>query len=130
MRSRPVLPVILGIVVIAIQAALNIALAIGAFSVLSSAAPGTEGLAKSQLLAGTLLVIGIVNAVALFFVARGWGVARFVILVVGAIIVVLDVAASQLTLGDFLWAIAMVLLFLPVSNRWFGEQAAARKPRL
>lgn len=122
--KRPI-TVIVGVIVIAIQAVLTVVVAVNAISVLSKTAPGTEGLANAQLFAGLLLTIGLVSAAAIVFVARGRGIARFVILVVGGIQVLLDVASSRLTLGDLLWAIAMVLLFLPVSNAWFRSSARA-----
>ena len=123
--KRPV-SVIIGVVVIAIQAVLTVVVAINALSVLGKAAPGTEGLANTQLFAALLLTIGLVSAAAIVFVALGRGSARFVILVVGGIQVLLDIASSRLTLGDLLWAIAMVLLFLPASNAWFRSMAKAR----
>jgi hypothetical protein len=126
--KRPV-TVIIGIVVLAIQAALTILLALNLLQVLGQYPAGTEGLATSQLLAALVLVTGLVTAGALVFVARGYGLARFVIVVVGGIQVAIDIAGSQLTLGDLLWAIAMVLLFVPPSNSWFRERAAARVGR-
>jgi hypothetical protein len=126
--KRPV-TVIVGVVVLAIQAGLTIVLALNLLQVLGQYPAGTEGLATSQLLSALVLVIGLVTAGALVFVARGYGLARLVIVVVGGIQVAIDVASSQLTIGDLLWAIAVVLLFVPISNAWFRAKARERAER-
>jgi len=123
--KRPV-PVIIGVIVLALQAIFTVVVALNALAVLGQQQPGTEGLANAQLFAALLLTIGVVSASAIVFVALGRGAARFVIVVVGGIQVLLDIASSRLTLGDFVWLIAIVLLFLPVSNAWFRAQAATR----
>jgi len=123
--KRPV-PVIIGVIVLALQAIFTVVVALNALAVLGQQQPGTEGLANAQLFAALLLTIGVVSAAAIVFVALGRGAARFVIVVVGGIQVLLDIASSRLTLGDFVWLIAIVLLFLPVSNAWFRAQAATR----
>ena len=123
--KRPV-PVTIGVIVLALQAVLTVVVALNAIAVLGQAQPGTEGLANAQLFAALLLTIGVVSAVAIVFVALGRGIARFVIVVVGGIQVLLDISSSRLTLGDFLWLIAMVLLFVPVSNAWFRARATSR----
>ena len=123
--KRPV-PVIIGVIVLALQAVLTVVVALNALAVLGQTQPGTEGLANAQLFAALLLTIGVVSAAAIVFVALGRGMARFVIVVVCGIQVLLDISSSRLTLGDFLWLIAMVLLFLPVSNAWFRAQSTTR----
>lgn len=128
MKSRPV-TVTIGVIVIAIQALLTIIVAVNAVSVLGQQDPALAGLANAQLFAYLLLTIGVVTAAAIVFVWLGWGIARFAILVVGGIQVLLDISASRLTLGDFLWAVAMVLLFLPASNAWFRARARERSNR-
>ena len=123
--KRPV-PVIIGVIVLALQAIFTVVVALNALAVLGQQQPGTEGLANAQLFAALLLTIGVVSAAAVVFVALGRGIARFVIVVVGGIQVLLDISTSRITLGDFVWLIAMVLLFLPVSNAWFRAQTATR----
>ena len=123
--KRPV-PVIVGVIVLALQAIFTVVVALNALAVLGQQQPGTEGLANAQLFAALLLTIGVVSAAAVVFVALGRGIARFVIVVVGGIQVLLDISTSRITLGDFVWLIAMVLLFLPVSNAWFRAQATTR----
>ena len=123
--KRPV-PVIVGVIVLALQAIFTVVVALNALAVLGQQQPGTEGLANAQLFAALLLTIGVVSAAAVVFVALGRGIARFVIVVVGGIQVLLDISTSRITLGDFVWLIAMVLLFLPVSNAWFRAQTATR----
>ena len=123
--KRPV-PVIIGVIVLALQAIFTVVVALNALAVLGQQQPGTEGLANAQLFAALLLTIGVVSAAAVVFVALGRGIARFVIVVVGGIQVLLDISTSRITLGDFVWLIAMVLLFLPVSNAWFRAQATTR----
>lgn len=118
--------VIAGIVILGLQAAGSILIAVYVLATLGQVPAGTTGLAQSQLLSWVLLGTGVANAIALVFVARGYGVARFVVLVVGGVIVVLDLISLQPTLGDFLWILAIVLLFLPRSNAWFRAQAVAR----
>lgn len=126
--KRP-LTVIAGVAAIAVQAVLTAIVAINALVVLGALDAATEGLANAQLFAALLLTIGLVSAAAIVFVALGRGIARFVLLIVGGIQVLLDVSASQLTLGDLLWAIAMVLLFLPASSAWFRAMARGRSDR-
>ena len=123
--KRPV-PVIIGVIVLALQAIFTVVVALNALAVLGQQQPGTEGLANAQLFAALLLTIGVVSAAAVVFVALGRGIARFVLVVVGGIQVLLDISTSRITLGDFVWLIAMVLLFLPVSNAWFRAQTATR----
>ena len=123
--KRPV-PVIIGVIVLALQAIFTVVVALNALAVLGQQPPGTEGLANAQLFAALLLTIGAVSAAAIVFVALGRGTVRFVMVVVGGIQVLLDISTSRITLGDFVWLIAMVLLFLPVSNAWFRAQATTR----
>ena len=128
MNSRPV-TVIIGVIVIAVQAVLTLVVAVNALSVLGGLDAGTAGLANAQLFAALLLTIGLVSAAAIVFVWRGRGIARFVILVVGGIQALLDISSSRVTLGDLLWAIAMVVLFLPASSGWFRAKARERSGR-
>ena len=128
MNSRPV-TVIIGVIVIAVQAVLTLVVAVNALSVLGGLDAGTAGLANAQLFAALLLTIGLVSAAAIVFVWRGRGIARFVILVVGGIQALLDISSSRVTLGDLLWAIAMVVLFLPASSAWFRAKARERSGR-
>lgn len=118
--------VIAGIVILGLQAAGSILVGLYVLSLLGQAPAGTVGLAQSQLLSGVLVASGVINGSALVFIARGFGLARFVILVVGGLIVVLDFVSLQPTLGDFLWILAIVLLFLPTSGAWLRAKAAQR----
>ena len=118
-----------GIIILSLQAAGSILVGIYVLVTLGQVPANTEGLAQSQLLSGVLIASGIVNAVALVFVGRGYGVARFVILVAGGVIVVLDFISLRPTFGDFLWILAIVLLFLPKSGAWFRAKAAERPQR-
>ena len=115
-----------GIVIIAIQAVLSVIVALVLFASLSTVPAGTEGLANAQLLSGIVLAGGIINGIAIIFVARGYGIVRFVIVVVGGIVVLLDLISGNPAFGDFLWILAIVLLFLPASNAWFKAKAAQR----
>ena len=115
-----------GIVIIAIQAVLSVIVALVLFASLSTVPAGTEGLANAQLLSGIVLAGGIINGIAIIFVARGYGIVRFVIVVVGGIVVLLDLISGNPAFGDFLWILAIVLLFLPASNSWFKAKAAQR----
>lgn len=115
-----------GIVIIAIQAVLSVIVALVLFAQLSTVPAGTEGLANAQLLSGVILVGGIINGIAIIFVARGYGIARFAIVVAGGIVVLLDLISGSPAFGDLLWILAIVLLFLPVSNAWFKAKAAQR----
>ena len=108
---------------------LTLVVAVNALSVLGGLDAGTAGLANAQLFAALLLTIGLVSAAAIVFVWRGRGIARFVILVVGGIQALLDISSSRVTLGDLLWAIAMVVLFLPASSAWFRAKARERSGR-
>jgi len=115
-----------GIVIIAIQAVLSVIVALVLFATLSSVPTGTEGLANAQLLSGVVLAGGIINGIAIIFVARGYGIVRFVIVVAGGIVVLLDLISLSPAFGDLLWILAVVLLFLPQSNAWFKAKAAQR----
>jgi len=115
-----------GIVIIAIQAVLSVIVALVLFATLSTVPAGTEGLANAQLLSAVVLVGGIINGIAIIFVARGYGLARFAIVVAGGIVVLLDLISLSPAFGDLLWILAVVLLFLPASNAWFKAKAAQR----
>jgi len=115
-----------GIVIIAVQAVLSVIVALVLFATLSTVPAGTEGLGNAQLLSAVVLVGGIINGIAIIFVARGYGIVRFVIVVVGGIVVLLDLISGNPAFGDFLWILAIVLLFLPASNAWFKAKAAQR----
>ena len=115
-----------GIVIIAIQAVLSVIVALVLFASLSTVPAGTEGLANAQLLSGIVLAGGIINGIAIIFVARGYGFVRFVIVVAGGIVVLLDLISLSPAFGDLLWILAVVLLFLPASNAWFKAKAAQR----
>jgi len=115
-----------GIVIIAIQAVLSVIVALVLFAQLAAVPSGTEGLANAQLLSGVVLAGGIINGIAIIFVARGYGLARFAVVVAGGIVVLLDLISLSPAFGDFLWLLAVVLLFLPASNAWFKAKAAQR----
>ena len=115
-----------GIVIIAIQAVLSVIVALVLFASLSTVPAGTEGLANAQLLSGIVLAGGIINGIAIIFVARGYGIARFAVVVAGGIVVLLDLISLSPAFGDFLWLLAVILLFLPASNAWFKAKAAQR----
>ena len=117
-----------GIVIIAIQAVLAVIVALILFATLSGAPSNVDpdALAQAQLLSGVVLVGGIINGISIVFVARGYGIARFVILVAGGIVVLIDFISLSPTFGDFLFIAAMVLLLLPASSAWFKAKAAQR----
>jgi hypothetical protein len=115
-----------GIVIISIQAVLSVIVALVLFGTLAGIPSGTEGLANAQLLSGVVLAGGIINGIAIIFVARGYGLARFAIVVAGGIVVLIDLISLTPAFGDFLWILAVVLLFLPQSNAWFKAKAAQR----
>jgi hypothetical protein len=115
-----------GIIILGLQAIGSLLIGIYALTVLGQAPAGTAGLAESQLLSGVLLASGVINGAALVFIWRGYGIARFIVLVVGGVVVVLDFVSGRPTLGDFLWILAIVLLFLPKSGAWFRAKAAQR----
>lgn len=113
-------------VILGIGAVLAIIIGGGLLAALASAPADASGLGQARLLAGFLLFIGLVNGVSLILIARGYGAARVAVVVVGGAGVVIDIVTLSLTFGDALWALAVVLLFLPASNLFFSARATAR----
>ena len=112
-------------VIIVVQSLLGMLLALSLLSVLARVPDGTDGLVLARVLAGSVFAAGIINGVAIVSVILRQGAARWVILVVGGAIVVIDLVTGNPTYGDALWAIAMVLLFVPASTRWFRSRPPA-----
>lgn len=86
---------------------------------------------RSSAIAALLVALGVVGlyAVALVLIARGYGWARTVIVVVGAIGYVYEFASGSFSLGigEVLFLGAVILLCLPASSGYFREMDRYRR---
>lgn len=116
-----------GIIIVSIGVALGLILLLIAFSVVFSVPPGAARDAVSiPLFVTTGVIIG--NGVGIVLVILGYGWARFLLVATGLIGIVTALASgSGVGAGDFLYIVAVVLLFLPKSNDYFAARATARR---
>ena len=89
--------------------------------------PPTENLdaVRTGLLISACIIVA--NAIAAVLIALGYGWARFLLIVTGVVgIVSAFIAGGGLTFGDALYVVAIVLFFLPQSNKYFAARAEIR----